>query len=126
MKLSNFTNKSLHAFLYEDERLYLNGNVFHMDMFRQSAVNICFKFKFVGVYLILVFLIGLLSNATLLWIFYGKRELRNKLNSFVIALTVNNLLGCILELPFIIKSSLSCRYLFHSNLNHYFIRILIL
>jgi hypothetical protein len=67
------------------------------------------KLKLIGIYLIFIFVAGLLLNSILLWIFYEKKELRISLNLFVIAITFNNLVGCLTEIPFVILSNFSCK-----------------
>jgi hypothetical protein len=68
----------------------------------------CFRLKFLGGYLLLTCLGGIVLNSLLLWTFVEKKELRTAINRFIIVITINNLIGCIIDLPMQIISSFNC------------------
>ena len=65
-----------------------------------------------GSFLTVMLILGVGFNGVLLVIFKRNNELITPLNVLIIAITVFNLIGCITELPWIIHSSFSHRYLF--------------
>ena len=69
----------------------------------------CFKLRLIGVALLLLFLASTLSNSTLLCMLVSNKHSKSSKNTFVIALCVLNLIGTILELPFVIVSNLMCK-----------------
>lgn len=69
----------------------------------------CYKLRILGIICIILFLSSLAFNTLLLKTFYKNKNLRTSFNAIIIALTILNLIGTILELPFIIISNLSCR-----------------
>ena len=69
----------------------------------------CDKLRVVGVAVLLLFVASILSNAALLWILVSYKDLQVSMNAYVIALTVLNLVGTVLESPFIIISNMVCR-----------------
>ena len=69
----------------------------------------CFRLKIIGFYLIFIFLVGIFCNLGLLDVFYRKKELRTPLHILVIAVTINNLFGCLFELPLVIISNFYCK-----------------
>ncbi len=76
----------------------------------------CYKLQILGVFCILLTLAGIVFNSILLYVCACKKDMRKSINSFMIAITVLNLFGCIFEMPFIIVSNFKCRYVF-SNTN---------
>ena len=68
----------------------------------------CYRLKFIGSYLLVTCLAGIFLNTLLLWMFYRHKELRTPINRLIIAITVNNLMGCVLDLPMQIISSFKC------------------
>lgn len=69
----------------------------------------CFKLTFVGVFLIFVFILGFSCNSILLWIYYDKKEFRKPLDLLVIALTLNNFVGTLVEIPPLILNNFYCK-----------------
>ena len=72
----------------------------------------CFKLRLVGVYCLLLFLLAFSYNVALLYVFYKFKKLLVPVNMFVVALTVCNLFGVVLELPMVIMSSFKCMYVY--------------
>ena len=83
---------------------------FHNTTLLEVTPSECFRLKFISIFLLFVFLIGVAFNSTLLWVFSEKKELRKPLDVLVIALTINNLFGCLIELPPLIISNFYCKY----------------
>lgn len=68
---------------------------------------------FVGWYMSFLLAFTFAINWSLLATFIGTKELRKPINTFVISITVLNLVGCILEFPFVVGSAFSCRWIFN-------------
>ena len=69
----------------------------------------CYKLRIIAFYCIFIFLLSLIANSILLWILIYFKELRNSLNSFMLALTSCNIVGTVIELPMVIISNFSCK-----------------
>ena len=95
MLLNNFENK--------------NDNYFHSDLASSSLK--CFKLSLIGIFLLIIFILSLTFNTLLLLTFYKYKRLREKCNKFVMFLTFLNLIGTLLELPFVFTSCMNCRYM---------------
>ena len=65
-----------------------------------------------GSFLTVMLILGVSFNGVLLIIFKNNNDLKTPLNMLIIAITVLNLIGCITELPWVVFSSFSHRYLF--------------
>ena len=63
-----------------------------------------------GSFLLLAMLLGVILNSHLLYIFKKYKDLQTPINTFIIAITVLNLLGTIFELPWIIHSCFSHKW----------------
>jgi peptidoglycan biosynthesis protein MviN/MurJ (putative lipid II flippase) len=70
----------------------------------------CFKLKIVTIYLVTIFIVGIAFNSSLLWVFYQKKQLRTPFGVLLIALIVNNIIGCIIEIPMRVVSNYICKY----------------
>jgi hypothetical protein len=70
--------------------------------------NECFKMEIIGVYLVIVFILSVTSNAFLLWIYFVTKALRKPTDIYIIALAINNIVGCVVFLPFLIISNFNC------------------
>ena len=70
----------------------------------------CQKLKLLGYYLSFTCLTGFLLNSILIWIFSYSRELRTPLNRLIMTITVNNLVGCLIDMPLQIISTFKCAY----------------
>jgi peptidoglycan biosynthesis protein MviN/MurJ (putative lipid II flippase) len=75
----------------------------------QNKPEDCLKLKIVSFYLITIFIVGITFNSTLLWVFYKKKQLRTPFGVLLIALVVNNIIGCVIEIPLKIVSSYNCK-----------------
>jgi peptidoglycan biosynthesis protein MviN/MurJ (putative lipid II flippase) len=75
----------------------------------QNKPEDCFKLKIVTIYLVTIFIVGIAFNSSLLWVFYQKKQLRTPFGVLLIALIVNNIIGCIIEIPLKIVNSYNCR-----------------
>ena len=74
--------------------------------------NKCFVLKLVNIYLFIIFVLSVLSNSFLLFIFLKNKNLRIPLNIFIIALTICNLFGALLEIPLVFISNMYCKWIF--------------
>ena len=82
------------------------------DPFDYESPVECYKLKIIGLYCIVTMVAGIIFNSLLLWILLYFKEFRTSINSFMIALSVINLIGCFFEFPFVIISNLSCKWTF--------------
>ncbi len=73
---------------------------------------LCFQLQVIGIICIVLFIACVLFNSFLLWVFFKNKELQSSFNMFIVGLSILNLIGSILEFPFIIISNLSCRWIF--------------
>lgn len=72
----------------------------------------CWKLNIAATFIVFMLFCSVSANSTLLWVFYGNKELVTPLNVFVIAMTTINLFGSISEFTFIIASNYACRWVF--------------
>ena len=72
----------------------------------------CYKLNIIAVYCCILFITSILVNSKLLYVFYTTKNLRTSLNRFVIVLTGLDLIGSLIELPFVIISNFSCGWIF--------------
>ena len=75
---------------------------------RPSPVD-CSTLKIISFYLAFIFMIGVLSNTTLIWILCSCKRLRTRLNIFIITLCVINLIATLIEVPLVMISNYKCR-----------------
>ncbi len=69
----------------------------------------CYKLIIKGVVYTILFIACVIFNAILLGIFFRNKKLQNSFNLLVITLTVMNLVGSLLEFPFVIPSNFYCK-----------------
>lgn len=69
----------------------------------------CYKLRIIGVFSIFLFILSLFFNMLLLIVFFSSKKLRTTNNIPILVLTFLNLIGSILEYPFVIISNLKCR-----------------
>jgi hypothetical protein len=85
---------------------------FDLDKFNfnesSSPLNSLYTNLF-GVYLIIIFLLCIILNSILLFVFYRNKELRIPFNMLIMFITSLNLLSTI-QFPFVIHSSFSHRW----------------
>jgi len=82
------------------------------DQYSLPQTTECYQLQFLGAVCLFLALCGILFNSVLLYICLCRKEMRNSINSFMIALSFLNLFGCVAEMPFIVISNFSCRYIF--------------
>ena len=75
----------------------------------------CSTLQTAGVVLVILFVANIVSNAALLYMFKTYKHLKTNMSTFVIALTVLNLIGTTFTLPFVIASNLMCKYVVLQN-----------
>ena len=70
----------------------------------------CFQLKSLGVYMLAICVTGVISNFVLLWTLIRLKELRKTpTNRFIKVIALNNLIGCIFDLPLQIISAFYCK-----------------
>ena len=80
-----------------------------------NPVVACYKLQIMAVIYVLLFIGCLVFNAFLLLVFIRHKKLQNSFNMFIIALTLLNFFGSLLEFPFIILSNFYCQWIFGRN-----------
>lgn len=75
----------------------------------------CKKLQIVAIYSILLFILSIVFNSKMVFVFLKYKELFNSLNIFIISLSVLNIFATLGELPFIIISNLYCRLINQDN-----------
>ena len=81
-----------------------------IDKYPESPIQ-CYKLKLIGSIQVVIFVTSLILNVFLLKKFMMIKKLRKPVNTFVIALTVLNIIGSVGELPVILMNNFSCRYI---------------
>ncbi|RNA28085.1 melanopsin [Brachionus plicatilis] len=92
----------------------LNGtfSIINTDPFEVEPTVECYKLQAIAIYCLIIFLLSLIANSVLLWILIYFKELRNSMNAFMLALTVCNLVGSLIEIPMVIISNFNCKWMF--------------
>ena len=83
------------------------------DEYSPESPTECYKLRILGIICFFLFVSSFAFNYLLLRVFIKYSELRTSFNTLIIALTILNLIGTITELPFIIISNLSCKWIFN-------------
>lgn len=71
--------------------------------------SVCPRLKYISAYLLLLYITGIIFNLLLLRIFWTNKDTRIPINVFVIALTILNFIGVLLEIPLLIISNFYCK-----------------
>nr|QVK45896.1 G protein-coupled receptor [Proales similis] len=87
------------------------ANETDIDLYSRPSPVDCWKLNLVAVYCVVLFALSVTFNSLLLWIFFRYKELRSPVNTFIIAITILNLVGSMSEFPFVITSNLYCRWM---------------
>ena len=75
-----------------------------------DASDACFRLKSLGLYLLTVCVTGIISNFVLLWTLLRLKELRKTTtNRYIIVIAINNLIGCIFDVPLQVVSAFYCK-----------------
>ena len=70
----------------------------------------CSNLRIISYFCMIIALVSILFNSFLLCMFSKFKSLRNSINRFVIAITIINLIGTIIEFSFIIPNTYFCKY----------------
>ena len=92
--------------MFENKTLWL-------DEFPQSPIP-CFQTGLIGWYMCMILASTTIVNSLLLVTLLGNKDLRKPINTFVIAITIINIAGALIEFPFVIGSSFACKSVFLS------------
>ena len=71
--------------------------------------SLCPRLKYISAYLLVLYITGVTFNLLLLRIFWANKDTRIPINVFVIALTIINFIGVLLEIPLLIISNFYCK-----------------
>ena len=95
------------------------------DLFsRQSPIS-CYKLNMLSAYCFLILILSLIFNTMLLRVFHLYKRLRTSINVIIIVLTYLNLIGSIIEMPFVILSNYYCRLVFKTfTIIHIYVKLL--
>ncbi|CAF0751292.1 unnamed protein product [Brachionus calyciflorus] len=85
----------------------------NLNSFGQVSPIECYKLNVLSFVCFIIFIFSLFFNTILLWVFFTNKELRSPLNIIIIALTFLNLFGTLTELPVVIITNYSCRWVFN-------------
>ena len=88
----------------------MNLSKFNKDYLfaRQSPID-CSTLKVASYYLVLIFVIGVVSNSLLIWILCSSKKLWTNLNISILVLSVINLMAILTEVPLAAVNNYSCR-----------------
>ena len=70
----------------------------------------CYKLVPIATYCVILFIVALSANLTLIWILLKNKELLHNANILILALSVLNTIGTVLELPLVSVSAILCKY----------------
>ena len=56
---------------------------------------------YIAIYTIILFVVSIASNSSLIWILVKNKKLLQRANILILALTILNLLGTLIELPIV-------------------------
>jgi hypothetical protein len=90
-----------------------NNNNTSIDEYSLESPTECYKLQILGIICFFLFVSSLTFNSLLLNVFIKNKHLRTSNYVSVIALTILNLIGTLTQLPFIIISNLSCKWIFN-------------
>ncbi|CAF1209782.1 unnamed protein product, partial [Didymodactylos carnosus] len=82
------------------------------ESWTHPALASCFVLKWIASYLIVVFILGLLTNGFVLYLFFKEKHLRNPTNTHLICLSATDFSAALLGIPLSLSSNFSCRWLF--------------
>lgn len=91
--------------------MFANGTE-EIEEFPISPID-CFICSSIAWYMCFLLAATVTVNSFLLLTFLSSKQLRQPINTFVIFITILNLIGSILEFPFVIGANFSCRWIFH-------------
>jgi hypothetical protein len=81
-----------------------------MSSLTNTPTNECIEAKLIGFYVLLIMLISILLNGLLVLIYVAYKEVRTAPNQLIVTMAVLNLISACLSFPFVILSSLNCRF----------------
>ena len=70
----------------------------------------CYKLVPIATYCIILFIVALTTNLTLIWVLLKNKVLLHNANILILALSVLNTIGTVLELPLVSISAIRCKY----------------
>jgi hypothetical protein len=80
------------------------SNVTYIDLYEMQSSVDCGTLNIIGWYCIAVMILSVLLNSIILIVFVRYKEMRSPINTLVGSLTFLNLIGSVLEFPFVIIS----------------------
>lgn len=86
-----------------------NSSNLSNDEWNRPALASCQTLKFIGIYLIFVFLLGILLNGYILFNLFARKQSNSPIRIFMIALSVSELLASVAGIPLPLLSNFACR-----------------
>ena len=81
------------------------------DLYGPDPLLTCSELKNIGIYVVILFIISVISNITLIYILIkNKKHLLNEVNIQIFALSILSLIGTLIELPMVGIAAFACRY----------------
>ena len=121
MSTSNFTSEFPKGFFNVHKQFVFDNNTHltedlafrrieenYVEEYENSPVE-CSTLRIAALALLVLFFASLISNALLLRMFCTYKHLKTPMSTFVVALTVLNLIGTLAEFPLVILSNLLCK-----------------
>lgn len=85
-------------------------NVSIYDPFHADSTVECELLKKIGIYLVILLILGTFFNFLLLWIYLRNKEICNQRNALSIIFIIASQIGLMCEAPFVAYNSFSCGY----------------
>lgn len=95
--------------IFTNDLININENNDNSDSYSAKSPIECYKLNIVSVLCSILLLLSIIFNSLFIWVFCSYKEIRTTINMFLMSLTVLNLVGSILELPFVIASNYYCQ-----------------
>lgn len=90
--------------------MYSNYSVeFKFDKYNRLSPVSCYKLNIIAIYCTTLLILCLFSNGLLIWLILKYKKLRTPLNILILTLAFYNLIGSLLEFPFVIHSNFYCK-----------------
>ena len=99
------------AFMTTDTRLAESIKRLRRSMAESESSPVpCSTLRRIGLVLVLLFVSSIVSNLALLRMFVTYKHLKTSMSTFVVSLTIINLVASLTELPVSITSHMMCKY----------------
>ena len=83
----------------------MNTSVIKKNWFAPDALAEPKTLHNIAIYTIILFIVSVISNSTVAWILMKNKRLLHRANILILALTIINLLGTLIQLPLLMIST---------------------